>query len=131
MTDTEIGMPPSPVVTLLRLEGLAAMGAAVAAYWQADGNWWIFAGLFFAPDLALIAFAAGKKAGAQIYNVMHTYTLPITLLAVGWFGSLAWLVPVALVWIAHIGMDRALGYGLKYPESFSHTHLGRAGKQRG
>jgi hypothetical protein len=37
---------------------------------------------------------------------------------------------LATIWIAHIGFDRALGYGLKYGSGFTHTHLGRIGRDR-
>jgi hypothetical protein len=127
MTRTTIGFPPHSVTALLRLEGLAALVAAVTAYWFIGGNWWLFALLLLAPDLSMLGYSAGEKTGARLYNLVHTYTVPATLGAIGWFGGIGWLVPVALTWIAHIGMDRALGYGLKYPGHFKETHLGRMG----
>jgi hypothetical protein len=36
---------------------------------------------------------------------------------------------IAIVWAAHIAMDRAFGYGFKYPDAFGHTHLGIVGKR--
>jgi hypothetical protein len=128
MSSHTIGMPPGSVSTLLRLEGLTALAAAVTAYWFLGGNWWLFALLLLAPDLAFFGMLAGEKTGAKIYNLAHTYTVPVVLGAIGWFGGLSWLVPLALIWIAHIGMDRAVGYGLKYPGRDGWTHLGLMGK---
>jgi len=122
--------PPHAVVRTLRVEGLAAFAAAVTAYWFMGGNWWVFAALLLAPDLSFFAYSAGERTGARVYNLAHTYAVPAVLGAIGWFGGIGWLVPVALIWIAHIGLDRALGYGLKYPGSFRQTHLGHMGGKK-
>ncbi len=126
----EPGIPPKSVTRLLRLDGLAVALAAIAVYALTGGNWWLFALLILAPDLAMLGLLAGEKIGAQIYNVVHSYTLPIALGAIGHFSGLGWMLPVVLIWIAHIGIDRAVGYGLKYPSSIHHTHLGVMGKAR-
>ena len=130
MSSHTIGMPPRSVSILLRLEGLTALSAAVTAYWFLGGNWWLFALLLLAPDLAFFAYAAGEKTGAKIYNLVHTYTLPAMLGAIGWFGGVTWLVPLALIWLSHIGMDRAVGYGFKYPGRDGWTHIGLMGKAK-
>ncbi len=124
------GFPPAEVTTLLRMEGLAVFAAAVTAFHVLGGNWWLFAALILAPDLSMLGLLAGYRTGARVYNVVHTYTLPLALGAIGWLAGTAWLVSVALIWIAHIGIDRALGYGLKYPELDHATHLGRIGKAK-
>lgn len=124
------GFPPASVVTTLRLEGLVALAGAVTAYWFLGGNWWAFALLLLAPDLSFFGHMAGEKAGAKIYNLAHTYTVPAVLGAIGWFAGVNWLGFGALIWIAHIGMDRAVGYGLKYPGFDGQTHLGLIGKAR-
>jgi len=124
------GFPPKGVAVQLRLEGLFALAAAVTAYWFIGGNWWLFAVLLFAPDLAILSYSAGEKTGARIYNFMHTYTHPIIVGGIGWFAGWPVLVEIGLIWATHIAMDRALGYGLKYPGSFKHTHLGRVGKDK-
>lgn len=131
MPSTTPGFPPKPVVTHLRLEGFVAFAAIVTAYWFLGGNWSLFALLILAPDLSFFGLYAGQKAGANIYNLAHTYTLPAVLGALGWFGGMFWFAEVALIWIAHIGADRALGYGLKYPGFDHHTHLGLIGPARG
>lgn len=124
------GLPPTSVITTLRIEGFVVFAAAVTAYWFLGGNWWLFAVLLLAPDLAFFAYAAGAKTGAKVYNLAHTYTVPVVLGAVGWFGAMPMLVEIALIWVAHIGADRALGYGLKYPGYDHQTHLGSIGKAR-
>lgn len=115
------GMEPR---TYLRVEGLAALAAALAVYVALDGPLWLLAVLALAPDLAMLGYLAGPRVGAATYNVVHTYALP---LAVG--GAGVWLdarlaMLVAAVWAAHIGADRAFGYGLKYESGFRETHLG-------
>ena len=122
--------PPPSVTRLLRVEGLAIFIAALAAYHLIGGNWWLFALLILAPDLAFLAALAGAGTGVRAYNLAHTYSVPIALGVIGQFAGLGWALPVAAIWVAHIGMDRALGYGLKYPSRMSATHLGWIGKDR-
>ena len=99
--------------------------AATALYFHGDHAWWLYVALALAPDLSMIGYAAGARVGAAAYNTAHTYALPVALAAAGVLGDAGALVAVALVWIAHIGADRALGYGLKYPSAFKDTHLQR------
>lgn len=130
MSSDRPGFAPRSVITVLRLEGLVAFAASIAAYQYLGGNWWLFAALLLAPDLAMLGALAGEKTGARLYNLTHTYTLPAVLAAAGGLSGAMWLVEVALIWAAHIGMDRAIGYGLKYPGFDHHTHLGLIGKAR-
>ena len=102
------GIPPKSVTRLLRLDGLAVAAAVIAAYAVMGGNWWLFAALILAPDLSFLAIALGEKAAARTYNVVHSYALPIILGAAGYFSGIAWMLPVALIWAAHIGIDRAV-----------------------
>ena len=114
------------VRSILRLEGLAALLAGIAAYAALGGNWWLFALLFLLPDLGLLGYLRGPKAGALTYNLTHTHAGPMVLAALAWVAAPS-LLPVAAIWFAHIGFDRALGYGLKL-ETFGRTHLGRIGR---
>jgi Domain of unknown function (DUF4260) len=94
------------------------------------GSWWIYAILFLAPDLSFAAYLSGPRTGAIVYNAAHSYMAPMVLMVTG-FGLEAPLVlSVAMIWLAHIGIDRALGYGLKYAAGFSYTHLGRIGRDK-
>src|SRR5688572_2533633 len=126
----QAGFAPTEVTTLLRIEGLAAFAVAVGAFYMLGGNWWLFAALILAPDLSMFGLLAGYRVGSRVYNVAHTYTLPLALGTVAWLTGTGWLVIVALVWIAHIGVDRALGYGLRYPLIEQATHLGWVGKAK-
>jgi hypothetical protein len=121
MRDLAIARPR----VLLRLEGAAVFALAVAGYRASGGNWWLFALLLLAPDLAALGYLAGNRVGAATYNLVHTYALPLALLAYGLWGASPLALSLALIWLAHIGMDRTVGYGLKYATAFKDTHLGR------
>lgn len=99
--------------------------AAAAAYYLLGGPLWLFLVLALAPDLSMVGYLAGPRVGSALYNAAHTYVAPLALGAVGLTLSVPWVTWVAPVWAAHIGMDRAVGYGLKYPTSFRDTHLSR------
>jgi Domain of unknown function (DUF4260) len=115
---------------LLRGEGLAAFLAALALYEQSGASWWLFAVLILVPDLSMAGYLAGPRIGAVAYNGAHTYAGPAALAALDWMvASNGHLTVVAIVWFAHIGFDRALGYGLKYASGFRDTHLGRIGRE--
>jgi hypothetical protein len=114
---------------ILRLEGAAALATSAALYAHAGSSWLLFAVLFLAPDLAMLGYLAGARIGAGAYNVAHTYALALPLALFGFLAGRPAILPVALIWIAHIGFDRALGYGLKYPTAFGDTHLGRIGRR--
>jgi hypothetical protein len=119
----------------LRLEGLAVLAAACAAYALFHLNWVWFAVLFLAPDLSMLGYVLGPKVGAWCYNLAHTYVLALPVLIAGLSIVLSGqhhvvLLGVGLIWCAHIGFDRLLGYGLKSPEGFKVTHLGRIGRDQ-
>jgi hypothetical protein len=120
------------VRTLLRLEGLALFAAAFALYAQAGVPWSHFALLFLVPDLSFAFYAAGPRIGAIAYNAAHSTIGPFVLGAIARLDrtQTAALLPLALIWFAHVGFDRALGYGLKMASGFSDTHLGRISKTR-
>jgi hypothetical protein len=116
------------VRTLLRLEGLALLLGMTLLYAVWGGSWWIYALLFLAPDLSFTAYLAGPRCGAIGYNAAHSYMAPMTLMVLGFGMASPLTLSVAMIWLAHIGFDRALGYGLKYSAGFGFTHLGRIGK---
>jgi hypothetical protein len=118
------------VQVFLRLEGLAAAVVSALFYARTGANWWLFAALWLLPDLSMLGYLGGPKLGARIYNAIHTYVTPATLAASAILLKSPALLPIAFVWINHIGVDRLLGYGLKYPHGFAFTHLGRPGKRR-
>ena len=110
---------------LLKLEGLVLFAAAIALYIDADFSIVALIVLFLAPDLSALGYLVNKRVGSLTYNAVHTEALPLALGAVGLIADSEVAVQVALIWLAHIGIDRLLGYGLKYPTDFGDTHLQR------
>lgn len=110
---------------LLRAEGLAVGVAALALYFNADYPWWLLVALILAPDLAMVGYLAGPAIGAMAYDAAHTYVFPVVLVAVGVIAGDRIPIELGLIWLVHIGVDRAIGYGLKYPTGFKDTHLQR------
>ncbi|HYW57200.1 MAG TPA: DUF4260 domain-containing protein [Polaromonas sp.] len=115
------------VRSLLRAEGLVVLTLALLAYERFGAGWGLFALLFLLPDLSFLGYLAGPRVGAATYNAAHSYAGALGLLALGVFAELPLAVAGGLIWCAHIGFDRGLGYGLKYAAGFSDTHLGRIG----
>jgi hypothetical protein len=122
----------SSIRLLLRLEGLGVAAVTALLFARTGVSWWWFVALWLVPDLSMLGYLAGACRGARIYNALHTYVGPVVL------GVSAYLLranltvaAIALIWANHIGVDRLLGYGLKYGEGFGFTHLGRVGKERG
>lgn len=115
--------------TLLRLEGLTLFAGMTFVYGFWGGPWWLYFVLFLAPDLSFLGYLAGPKIGAWVYNAVHSTIIPMAMLTVGFGFAPPLVLSLALIWLSHIGFDRALGYGLKYQAGFGFTHLGRIGKK--
>jgi hypothetical protein len=110
---------------LVRLEGLAALVLAVWVYGTHGGGWLLFVALFLIPDAAMLGYLAGSRVGAATYNLFHTYVLAGAAAGLGVATGREFMVSCALILTAHIGIDRLLGFGLKYPSGFKETHLQR------
>ena len=124
------GMTTGAVRTWLRLEGLAAFAAGLALFGATGGSWLFIIPLLLMPDISAAGYLAGPRIGAFTYNVAHNWVPGVVALGIGaWLASPA-IVLVAAILIAHVGMDRAAGYGLKLPTSFHDTHLGRMGRSK-
>jgi hypothetical protein len=113
---------------LLRLEGAALLVIAVMLYARTGASWWLFAVLALAPDLSFVGYLAGPRVGTAAYNAAHTTISPIALGLASLLAPSPLAMAIALIWLAHIGADRLLGYGLKYDAGFGFTHLGRIGR---
>jgi hypothetical protein len=117
---------PRPILWL-RGEGLAVLLLSFTLYSQQQPGWLFFVVLFFVPDLAMLGYLSGPRTGALLYNLAHTYTAPVLLALAALITGHSLLTSLALIWSAHIGLDRMLGYGLKMDTAFQDTHLGRIG----
>jgi hypothetical protein len=124
LIDTAIESMTRPRVAL-RLEGAIAAAAAGTAYFHYGHPWWLFLALLLAPDVSFAGYAGGQRLGVAVYNAAHAYVGPLILLTYGSVAGNGAAVAVALVWVVHIGGDRALGFGLKYPTALKETHLDR------
>ncbi|MEZ4372749.1 MAG: DUF4260 domain-containing protein [Polyangiaceae bacterium] len=114
----------------LRLEGCALLLVSAIAYRHLGGSWALFAALFLVPDVSLLGYLRGARFGAWAYNAGHSTLLPLLLAACSYLSGAPLCLLLALIWTAHIGFDRLLGYGLKQTSSFRDTHLGRIGHDR-
>ncbi len=112
---------------LLRLEGAAILAAATLAYARLGHSWWMFVALFLLPDVSMLLYFVNRNVGAASYNVVHTLTSPAVLAGLGLIFDSSLAMSFAAIWVAHIGLDRMLGFGLKYATGFADTHLGRLG----
>jgi hypothetical protein len=128
MDSGEPGFVTGGVRLVLRAEGAALLGVATFAYALSGANWWLYAALFLAPDLAFLGYLAGRRAGALAYNLLHSTAGPLLLGGLGLMRPETPVIAIAAIWLAHIGLDRMLGYGLKFSAGFGYTHLGRLGR---
>lgn len=117
-----------PVDLLIRGEWAFVAIVSVIAYAMIGQSWLLFFALALAPDLFILGYLAGPRVGANTYNLAHLLFWPALLIAFGlWQGSDI-ANALGLIWLTHIAVDRALGYGLKLPTAFADTHLGRIGR---
>jgi hypothetical protein len=114
----------------LRLEGLTLLFGSLVAYSTTRQPLWLVPLTLLLPDLLMVGYLAGTRFGASMYNVAHTTSLPAALIGLGWWQHQLLAVALGLVWLAHIGMDRLMGYGLKYGDDAQHTHLGLPGNHK-
>ena len=113
-------MTPRP---LLHLEGASVFVLSLLAYDWSHGSWLLFVLLFLVPDLSIIGYAISVRSGAGTYNAVHTYIGPLALAGYSFGTGHHMMLSLSLIWIAHIGFDRVLGFGLTYPTEFKDTHL--------
>ena len=108
---------------VLRAEGAMLLAASVAGYAQTGAGWGLFALLFLVPDVFMLGYLRGPRLGSVVYNVGHSTILPFGMIGLGLMLPGTRVLPVGLIWLAHVGFDRAVGYGLKYASGFKQTHL--------
>ena len=117
------------ILTLLRLEGLAVAIVSAVLYARTGAGWWLFAALWLVPDVSMLGYLGGSCRGSRVYNAAHTYVLPAALALSALLLQVPVMLPLALIWTNHIGVDRLMGYGLQYSDGFGWTQLGRLGKR--
>jgi hypothetical protein len=110
---------------LLRAEGGIVFAVSLLLYGELRASWILFVVLVLAPDLSMLGYLLGVRLGAALYNFFHVLGVPLLLIAFSILFKQLWLLPYGLIWTAHIGVDRLLGYGLKYPTRFRDTHFQR------
>jgi len=113
---------------LLRLEEFFLFGLALFLFTQLDYGWGWYALLFLAPDLSIAGYLANPRVGAWTYNLIHHKGLAVALYILGYVFSVQWLMLTGTILLGHSSLDRVFGYGLKYPDAFQNTHLGRIGR---
>lgn len=118
-----VGKPKS----FLRFEGAVLFITALFLFRSTHQHWWWVPALLLVPDIFMVGYARSSQVGAMIYNIGHTYLLPTIMSLYGWHNHRPLALAIGLIWLAHIGMDRFAGYGLKYDDDFKHTHLGILG----
>ena len=113
---------------LLKTEEALQFALALALFQALPIGWGFMAALFLAPDLGMLGYLANPRIGAFTYNLLHHKGLALALYLIGFLLEHDWFQFAGLLLFAHSAFDRALGYGLKYPDSFQHTHLGMIGR---
>ena len=115
---------------ILRFEGLGVLIAALVLYPRLGFGWGTFALYFLTPDLSFLGYLAGPRVGAITYNSAHSFAGAVTCLTAGLLLANPIVQCTGVIWCAHIGFDRSLGYGLKYGAGFGYTHLGLIGRAK-
>ena len=113
---------------LLKLEELSLLGLSLFLFSGLDYGWGWYALLFLTPDLSMVGYLANPRFGSWTYNLIHHKGLAVALYILGYLFSTPWLMFAGTLLLGHSSFDRVFGYGLKYPDSFQNTHLGRIGR---
>lgn len=115
---------------IIQLEELGLMAIAIFGLYAQpiQLSWWIWILLFLSPDFGMLGYLINTKIGAVTYNLLHHRLIGTAVLGIGYFQQMPYMVLAGLIILGHSSFDRALGYGLKYPDDFKHTHLGWIGK---
>lgn len=116
---------------LLRSEEALVFLGCIALFTFLPYSWWWFPALILLPDIGMLGYLAGPKAGAWVYNLFHHRGLAFALWVAGLMAASPLLQLTGLIMFAHVAMDRIFGYGLKYEKGFAYTHLGEVGKKQG
>jgi hypothetical protein len=108
---------------ILKIEEAAMFGFSIYLFSLTDFAWWWYLILILVPDIGMLGYLAGTRTGAAVYNIFHHKALALMILCAGWMAEVPWMVIAGIILFGHASLDRMLGFGLKYPDSFQHTHL--------
>jgi hypothetical protein len=114
---------------IIALEEVAMLVLSVVLFNKLSFAWWWYLALILAPDLCMLGYAVNTRVGAIAYNLFHHKAVAIVVYIAGLFLKNEIVQMIGLILFGHSSMDRMLGYGLKYPDSFQNTHLGLIGKK--
>jgi ABC-type nitrate/sulfonate/bicarbonate transport system permease component len=114
----------------IKLEELAQFLFSIYLFSLLPFAWWVYPVFLFAPDLSMVGYLAGPRVGAIIYNLIHHKAISLALIVLGFLLALPVVSLAGVILFGHTSLDRVLGYGLKYPDSFRHTHLGMIGQEK-
>lgn len=114
--------------TLIKGEEFAQFALSIIIFSQLSFPWWVFPALILVPDFSMVGYLINTQAGAFLYNLAHHKAVGIGLGLAGYFLGIPALLLAGVILFGHSSMDRMFGYGLKYPDSFKHTHLGSIGQ---
>lgn len=115
--------------TTLKLEELALFILGIVAFSQLQFAWWWFLILLLTPDIGMLGYLFGNKAGAFCYNLFHHRGIAVLVYLFGVYFKMEILQLTGIILFSHSAMDRIFGYGLKYEKGFKFTHLGEIGKK--
>ena len=128
LTSEDATTDPAWIRPWLRVEGAAAFAAGLGGFLFLGLPWWAFALLLIVPDVSMVGYLRGPRVGAILYNVAHNLATGVGVAGIGLAIGSVPLAAAGAILVAHSGMDRIAGYGLKFPDSFQNTHLGRIGR---
>lgn len=109
--------------SLLKLEYVAILVLSLLLFSQLDYQWWMYVLFFLVPDIGMVGYVVNTKVGAFTYNFTHHYATAVACLLVGFTFSIPVVIFAGTILLGHSAFDRLLGYGLKYSDSFKHTHI--------
>lgn len=111
--------------SILKLEEAALFAFSIFLFNKTSFDWWWYPALLLLPDIGMLGYLANPRIGAVTYNIFHHRGIAIVLYMIGWTAISQEIALAGIIMLGHVSMDRLLGYGLKYPDSFKNTHLGK------
>ncbi|MEP1095443.1 MAG: DUF4260 domain-containing protein [Cyclobacteriaceae bacterium] len=110
---------------IIKVEELLMFLFSIVLFNQTDYQWWVFLVFILAPDIGMVGYVVNAKMGAFTYNIFHHKGIALAVLCLGWFLENPMMELGGIILFGHASMDRIFGYGLKFSDSFKHTHLGK------